>query len=129
MARLASLRNDDPVVMFCRAHLTALGVAPPAPLPPEILPSDRAVLGALARWETGDWSLDRVHRWAQRVVDRVTLPTDPGHEGACRAEVLLQLACLHRVPLAPSDVPAIRRFLRIRDWTAWFDLVAGAATR
>jgi hypothetical protein len=129
LQRLEKLRADDPTVQFVRSHLADLGVAPPPPKPPAKLPTERAVLGALARWESGDWPGERLHRWAARVVDRVTLPDDPSHEGACRAEVLLQLAALHHVDLRPSDVPAIRRFLRVRDWTAWFDLVATAAAR
>lgn len=127
MERIVRLRADDPVVRFCREHLAALGVAPRRPPPPTRLPSEERVLTILARWEAGDWSAARVHRWACRLVDRVTMPDDPGR--APIAEVLLQLAALHHVRLRPKDVPRIRRFLRDRDWTAWFDLVAGAASR
>ena len=129
LARIEKLRAGDPIVQFVREHLAALGVAPHPPPPPARLPSERTLLGVLARWEAGDWSRERVHAWASRVVDRVTLPADPTDAGAPRAEVLLQLATLHHVDLRPCDVPGIRRFLRRGDWRAWFDLVGAAATR
>ena len=50
-----------------------------------------------------------------------------GAEGARRAEVLLQVAMLGRVPLQAEDVPEIRRFLRTGDWEAWFGLIARVA--
>lgn len=129
LGRIERLRADDPVVRFCREHLQALGVAPRPPPPPARLPSERTLLGVLARWEAGDWSRERVHHWAARVVDRVTLPREATDAGAPRAEILLQLAALHLVDLRPCDVPGIRRFLRGGDWGAWFDLVGAAATR
>lgn len=129
LKRLEKVRADDPIGRFCRAHLAALGVAPRRPPPPPPLPSGRAVLNVLARWECGDWSRHRVHRWASRVVDRVTLPDHPDDTRACRSEVLLQLAALHHVDLRDTDVPGIRRFLRTGNWSAWFDLVAMAAAR
>ncbi len=129
LARIEALRADDPIARFCRAHLAALGVPPSRPPPPTPLPSRRAISAVLGRWEAGEWSRDRLRRWAARLVDRVTLPADPEHPGACRAEVLLQLAALHLVKLRPGDAPRIRRFLEDGDWGAWFGLVATAAAR
>lgn len=131
LIRIEKLRADDPVARFCRAHLAALGVGVVYYRPPPQfkLPTERAVLSVLSRWEVGDWTRDRVHRWASRIVDRVTMPHDLHDERACLAEVLLQLAALHHIEMGPSDIPGIRTFLQDRDWGAWFDLVASAAAR
>jgi hypothetical protein len=127
-ARIDQLRSDDPVAQFVRAHLQSLVVAPSwfPPEPPPALPTDQQILAILALWEAGDWHWRDVHAWATVQVDSVDLPTDPADEGVARAEVLLQLAMLHRVDLRTSDVPAIRRFLHEREWSAWFRLVARA---
>lgn len=129
LARIARVRMDDPVARFVAAHIAAMGVRPAKPPPPVQLPTDRELLRVLVRWEQGEWSRRKVRAWAERIVDRVVLPTDPDHEGAAVSEVLLQLAMMHRVALSPADVPRIRRFLRDRDWSAWFALVAEAAER
>lgn len=129
LSHLQRVRDDDPIAQFCAQHVAELGVAPAPPLPPERLPDERALLGILARWEAGDLDEDRVCAWAQRHVDRTVLPDDPRADGAAVAEVLLQLAALEHVQLRPSDVPRIRRFVRDRDWTAWFRVVADAAAR
>lgn len=129
VARIVQVRDSDPVARFCAEHVAALGVPPNRPPPPEALPTEREVLGVLARWEAGDWTRGQVHRWASRVVDRVTLPEGAHDEGARVAEVLLQLAALHHVDLRAEDVPHVRRFLRCGDWEAWFLHVAGAAAR
>jgi len=124
IARLERVRRDDPVVRFVHGHLRHLEVAGP-PEPPEVpLPSRREVASALSQWERGAWDDGRMQAWAARLVDAVDLPSHPRAVGACRAEVLLQLAMLDRVPLHASDVPLIRRFLRTRDWSGWFELVA-----
>jgi hypothetical protein len=78
----------------------------------------------LTGWEDGSVSDGIIAAWAETLVAAVDLPSHPDDEGACRAEVLLQLAMLDRVPLTPRDVPALRRFLRTRDWSGWFALVA-----
>ena len=122
--RLEALRADDPVARFVAGHVRMLSV-PRAPEPPAAeLPDARAMASMLASWEEGAVSDRRVQRWAERLVAAVDLPSHPEHEGACRAEVLLQLAMLDRVPLTRADVPAIRRFLRTRDWSAWFERLA-----
>jgi hypothetical protein len=127
--RLAMVRASDPVAQFCAEHVAALGVAPAPPPPPELLPDVRTLLGILVRWESGELDSARLSDWAQRIVDRAVLPDDPHHPLAIVAEVLLQLTDLRHVQLRPTDVPRIRRFLRDRDWTAWFSLVADAAAR
>jgi hypothetical protein len=129
LARLEEVRANDPVARFCAEHLSELAEAPLPPPPPELVPEESELLLALARWETGDWTPERLHAWACEVVDQVTFPDDPREAGACVGEVLLQLAALHHVPLRPSDVPRIRRFVRQRDWDDWFALLTEAATR
>ncbi|MBX2800110.1 MAG: hypothetical protein KTR31_20700 [Myxococcales bacterium] len=129
MARIAHVRASDPVARFVAAHVAALGVRPPKPEPPATLPTEQEVVAALLRWKAGDWTDDDLQSWAETIVDRVVLPAEAHHDGACIAEVLLQLAMLHRVALDPRDVSAIRRFLRTRDWAGWFDLVATASER
>lgn len=127
VARLQRVRNADPVARFVHRQVEGLGVGRP-PEPPSVpLPSHREVGVALAHWEMGRWSDRRVSAWAAALVDAVDLPSHPDAVGACRAEVLLQLAMLHRVPLRSTDVPALRRFLRTRDWAQWFELVAEVA--
>jgi hypothetical protein len=128
-ARLVKVRMDDPVARFVAAHVAALGVRPAKSPPPVRLPSERDLLRILTLWERREVSWRKVKAWASRIVDRVVLPTDPDHEGACVSEVLLQLAMMHRVALRPADVPRIRRFLHDRDWSAWFSLLAEAAER
>jgi hypothetical protein len=124
-ARIDQLRSDDPVAAFVRAHLQSLVVAPASPPePPAALPTDEQILALLALWEAGEWHWRDIHAWATIQVDSVDLPLGPEDEGVARAEVLLQLAMLHRVDLRTSDVPAIRRVLRERDWAEWFRLVA-----
>ena len=127
--RARHLRANDPVARFCKDHIESLGVPPNRPPAPRPVPSGREVLGALACWESRDWTRRRVRLWAAQMVDQCILPADPEDEGACRSEVLLQLAALHHIRLKRTDVPRIRRFLRDRDWRAWFDLVAEAASR
>ena len=104
-------------------------MAPPPPAPPEPVPDVRTILSILAWWEAGDWSTDEVWAWAEQMVDQVTLTDDPEAEGAPVAEVLLQLSSLGHIAMLPTDVPRIRRFLRDRDWDAWFALVSDAASR
>lgn len=128
-ARLAQVVALDPVRRFVRAHVAALGVPGRVPEPPAHIPSEREVARVLVRWESGDLTRQDVEAWAERIVDTVVLPTESDHEQACLAEVLLQLAMLHRVAIDVSDVPAIRRFLRRRDWAGWFDTVEAAARR
>jgi hypothetical protein len=122
LQHLHQVRADDPIARFCAEHVAELGVAPAPPPPPEHLPNDAELLRVLARWEMGEWDGHEVQEWAEELVDRVYLPDDPEAEGTVVAEVLLQLAAWPRV-LRPVDVPRIRRFLRDRDWSAWFALV------
>lgn len=129
LARLEEVRANDPVARFCAEHLSELAEAPLPPPPPERVPEESELLVALARWESGDWTPERLHAWACDLVDQVTFPDDPREPGACVGEVLLQLAALHRVPLGPDDVPRIRRFVRERDWDGWFALLSEAARR
>ncbi len=129
VARIVKVRQADPVARFCAEHVAALGVPPLRPEPPEAVPTAREVLSVLARWEAGDWTRSEVHKWACRIVDRVTLPEGAHDHGARVAEVLLQLAALHLVELSAADVPHARRFLRVGDWQAWFRHVAAAARR
>ncbi|HHO53540.1 MAG TPA: hypothetical protein ENK18_22385 [Deltaproteobacteria bacterium] len=129
MARIVQLRASDPVARFVAAHVASLGVSPARPAPPARLPTEGQLVAALLRWRAGDWGRDELQLWAERIVDRVVLPTDPEAEGAAVAEVLLQLAMLHRVALQPRDVGAICAFLGDRDWRAWFALVAAASER
>ena len=125
--RLKKVRREDPVARFVAGQLAHLSVARP-PEPPSVpLPSHRDVARALAAWEDGAWSDAEVQAWAEALVAAVDLPSDPRAEGARRAEVLLQVAMLGRVPLQAEDVPEIRRFLRTGDWEAWFGLIARVA--
>jgi len=124
VARLRQVRAADPVVHFVHRDLQRLGVDRP-PEPPEVpLPSHGEMARALVSWERGVWDAQRVREWAAWLVDAVDLPADPCAEGAVRAEVLLQLAMMDRVPLQASDVPQIRRFLRTSDWGVWFEWIA-----
>lgn len=129
LAHIHQVRADDPIARFCAEHVAELGVAPAPPPPPEPLPDARELLGLLARWEAGDVDTDWVCSWAQEQVDRGVFPDDPTDDGAAVAEVVLQLAALEHVRLRPRDVPRIRRFVRDRDWDAWFQVVADAAAR
>jgi len=123
MARLNELRSKDPVASFVRDHVTRLGIDR-APEPPAVpIPSAREVCLVLTRWEQGDWTTSEVTTWASALVGAVDLPSHPDAAGAVRAEVLLQLAMTHRVPLRAVHVPEIRRFLRTRDWEGWFTLL------
>ena len=129
-ARLDQMRGADPVARFVAAHVASLGRVPQArPEPPARLPTEGEVLGMLGRWVDGELAPREVAGWAQGVVDRVMLPTDPHEAGAKVAEVLLQLAMMHRIRLGPGDVPAVAAFLHGGDWGAWFDVVAAAARR
>ena len=127
--RLDALRAKDPVRRFVAAHVHALGREPRPPEPPAELPTEAEILAVLRRWVVGDVSRWEVEHWAEAQADRHVLPTDPHHEHACIAEVLLQLAMLHRVAIGVQDVPAIEAFLVDRDWHAWFEVVAAAARR
>ncbi len=128
-ARLSEVRSADPVARFVRDDVERLGIDR-APEPPAVpLPSVREVCLVLTLWEQGDWRTADVSTWASALVGAVDLPSDPDAQGAVRAEVLLQLAMLHRVPLRARHVPAIRRFLRTRDWEGWFALLAQVARR
>lgn len=127
--RIAVVRANDPVARFCAEHVAALGVAPAPPHPPAAIPSVDEVLLVLDRWAWGTWDRRAVHAWAAAVVDRVTLPDDPGDAGSVVAEVLLQLASLHLVRLSQRDLPRVRDFLLGGDWTAWFALVEEASSR
>lgn len=129
VARIVQIRANDPVARFVAAHVASLGVRPARPEPPAQLPTEVQLIAALRRWHAGDWGRRELRAWAERIVDRVVLPTDPEDEGAAVAEVLLQLAMLHRVALQPRDIGAIQAFLEDRDWRAWFALVADAAER
>lgn len=128
--RLAKLREADPVRRFVAAQVAALGVAPTPPeAPPAVLPSEHELTAQLLLWAAGDISHAEIEAWAEAVIHRLVVPTDPDHEEACIGEVLLQLAMLHRVRLNPQDVPAIRSFLADRNWAAWFEVIALAARR
>ena len=127
--RLGHVRQSDPIAQFCAEHIIDLGVAPEPPPPPEQMPTEEEIAAVLLFWEEGDWDEEEVCAWAGRLVDRVFLPADADEADAPLAEVLLQLSDLEHVRLMPSDIPRIRRFLRRRDWGAWFDLVAEAAAR
>lgn len=129
LTHLVEMRANDPIARFCAEDVAEYVAVPDPPPPPEILPDVRTILSVLARWEVGGWTSDEVWAWAERLVDRVVLPDDPEAEEAPVAEVLLQLSSLEYVDLRPTDVPRIRRFLRDRDWGAWFSLVADAAAR
>ncbi len=129
MARIVEIRSKDPVARFVAAHVASLGVRPARPAPPERLPTERELVAVLVAWRDGDWDRDEVAAWAGRLVDRVVLPERSDAPDAAIAEVLLQLAMLHRVALGPDDAGAIRRFLKDRDWGAWFSLVANASMR
>ena len=129
LARIDEVRANDPIARFCAEHLSELAETPLPPPPPELVPDASELLLALARWETGDWTAERLYAWACDVVDQVTFPDDPGSSGACVGEVLLQLAALHHIELRPSDVPRIRRFVRDRGWEDWFALLTEAAGR
>lgn len=129
LARIDDLRANDPIARFCAEHLSELGVESPPPPPPDPGVGERELLDALALWELGDWTADRLHEWACAAVDRATLALDPDAADAAVGEVLLQLAALHHVELRPTDVPRIRRFVRERVWADWFALLADAAAR
>lgn len=122
--RLEALRADDPVARFVAGDVRRLSIARPPEPPGEDLPDERSMASMLAAWEQGTVGDRQVQRWAERFVAGVDLPSHPDDEGACRAEVLLQLAMLDRVPLTRADVPVLRRFLRTRDWAAWFARLA-----
>ncbi len=127
MMRLSEVRASDPVASFVRDQVTRLGVDR-APEPPAVpLPSTQEVSRVLLLWETGDWTTAEVATWASALVGAVDLPSHPDAPGAVRAEVLLQLAMVHRVPLRAHHVPSIRRFLRKRAWEGWFALLAEVA--
>lgn len=129
LTHLVEVRANDPIARFCAEDVAEYEMAPPPPAPPEPVPDVRTILSILAWWEAGDWSSDEVWAWAEQMVDQVTLTDDPNAEGAPVAEVLLQLSSLGHIAMLPTDVPRIRRFLRDRDWDAWFALVADAASR
>ncbi|MEM6927122.1 MAG: hypothetical protein AAF602_09350 [Myxococcota bacterium] len=130
MARIAQVRSRDPVVQFVTAHLDSLGVREGSrPPPPPSVPSVDEIRLVLKRWADDDWHRSDVQAWAEDIVDRVVLPTDPTHPDAPVGEVLMQLAMQHRVPLRPSDIDAICDFLETGDWRAWFAFVAGASAR
>ena len=128
--KLGEVMAKDEVRRFVWAHVASLGVPEPQHVRRERgMPTAAEVARALARWQRGDWGPREVHRWACRIVDAVVLPHHPDHEGACRAEVLLQLSSRRLGSLRPTDVPRIERFLEDRDWAAWFELLAEAAGR
>jgi len=130
VAQLGEVMASDEVRRFVRAHVASLGVAEPRHVRRSRgMPSTPELLRTLARWERGDWTRAELHRWASHIVDAVVLPHDPAHEGACRAEVLLQLSSRDLGHLHTSDLPRIRSFLSDRDWAAWFALLAEAARR
>ena len=133
LERLQGLRRDDPIARFVAEHVAALAVPPTRAAAPMPMPTLRQVLGVLAVWEAGDLTAEGVQAWAELVVDRVDLPDGCADPGAARAEVILQLAALHRIQLTPEEVPEIRRFLRSDGepggWSEWFDLLARVARR
>lgn len=129
LSHLVEVRANDPIARFCAEDVAEYAMPAPPPPPPEPVPDVRTMLSVLYRWEVGEWSDEDVWAWAAGMVDRVTLPDDPNAEEAPVAEVLLQLSSLEHVAMRPTDVPRIRRFLRDRDWSAWFALVADAAAR
>lgn len=124
LQHLAKMRDDDEIARFCAEHVAELGVAPAPPPPPAPVPDTHTVLGVLARWEAGDWTMEQVRAWAEEVVDRVEFADDLVLLPV--AEVAMQLAGLPRVGLRPRHVPGIRRFLRDHDLQAWFALLAEA---
>lgn len=129
-ARLIEARASDATRQFCRAYVWSLGVEEERrDRPPRPLPSPAELAAQLSAWEADELSDHELLAWASEVVDQVLLPRDPDHEGACRAEVLLQLASRDLGRLTSTDVPLIRRFLRTRDWESWFALLATAARR
>lgn len=128
--RILRVRSQDPVVQFVTAHLDSLGVREGGrPPPPPSLPSVEEIQLVLRRWADDEWHRRDVQAWAEDIVDRVVLPTDPDHPDAVVGEVLLQLAMLHRVRLQPHEMQPACDFLRTRDWQAWFAFVAGASGR
>lgn len=129
LGRIDQVRQNDPIARECAEYVADLGVAPAPPPPPELMPSEEEVRTVLLYWEMGDLHRDEVCAWAAGLVDRVVMPTEADEQDAPLAEVLLQLAALDHIQLRPTDVPLIRRFLRNRDWGAWFDLIAAAAAR
>jgi len=130
VARIAKVRSQDPVVQFVNAHLHSLGVQEgQRPPPPPSLPSAEEIRLVLRRWSEDEWLRSDVMAWAEDIVDRVVLPTDPEHPDAAVGEVLMQLAMQHRVPLEPSDVQHVVDFLSTQDWHAWFAFVAEASAR
>lgn len=130
VARIAKVRSQDPVVQFVTAHLDSLGVREGGrPPPPPDLPSVGEIRLVLQRWAEDDWHRRDVQAWAEDIVDRTVLPTDPSHPDATVGEVLMQLAMLHRVALQPADIASINHFLETGDWQAWFAFVAEASAR
>ncbi len=127
--RIAVVRENDPVARFCAEHVAELGVPPEPPPPPARLPERAELLAVLDLWASGHWSRHEVHAWATSVVDRVVIPDETESAAAVVAEVLLQLAALHHVPLVAEDLPRVRAFLLHGDWGAWFGLIEEAARR
>ena len=127
--RLAQVRQADPVRRFVAAQVVSQMVDESMPEPPAFLPSESELLTQLFLWAAGELSRAEIEAWAEAVINRLVMPTDPVDHETCIGEVLLQLAMLHRVNLQTADVPAIRAFLAERDWTAWFEVLAIAARR
>jgi len=130
VARIARVRSQDPVVQFVNAHIDSLGIREGGrPPPPPSLPSVDEVRRVLREWASDEWHRHDVQAWAEAIVDRVVLPTDPAHPDAPVGEVLMQLAMLHRVRLQPHEMEPVHDFLRNGDWQAWFAFVAEASAR
>ena len=88
------------------------------------------LLKQLARWEDGTIGDAALRRWAQRVVDRNVLPSDPEDIRSFWADVVLQLSSGGAGRLRARHVPKLRRFLRHSGpppWESWFDWLDGLA--
>ncbi|MCB9763574.1 MAG: hypothetical protein H6739_27650 [Alphaproteobacteria bacterium] len=100
------------------------------------LPDRAELIAMLLEWSNGDRTARSVGRWASRLVDKLLLPDLPATDPeAIPVEVLLQLSCMRRQPLAVQDIPAMLAFLAAppdraaQAWADWFAYVEGVDWR
>ena len=131
--RLVHQLERDPVRRHVLAEFDAL-IEDDAPVRTNTMrPWRDQLLKQLARWEDGSLGDLGLRRWAQEVVDRNVLPSDPNDTQSFWADVVLQLASDRRGVVRAQHVPKLRRLLRQKgpppweDWFGWLDALARGA--